>query len=235
MLMRCIAFYEYLLKAYIYDREIYTTYLDRWRVAADSTIRYIASHAYGRPETTFIPFWEGQRLFNVMDSLSWFIGGNFILGGMVLDNATLLDFGLSVADTAGVVHEMTATGFSGEFVHWTDDCNDGWDLQPCSGKNSIKIGDPEFNLRPEILETWYYAYRATKDQKYREWSWEVFKAMNRVCRTETGYSAISDVTAADGGMKLDRQESFLFAEVLKYLWLIHLDVSIHQENTSWLC
>ena len=81
-----------------------------------------------------------------------------------------------------------------------------------------------------MLETWYYAYRATKDDKYCEWAWEMFLAINSVCKTDTGVSAISDVMAPDGGHKLDKQESFVFSELLKYTWLINVDVSKHLIN-----
>ncbi|KAK5119655.1 hypothetical protein LTR85_007484 [Meristemomyces frigidus] len=217
------SFYEYLLKAYIYDQGAYKHYLDRWKLAADSTIQYIASHAYGRPDLTFLPYWEGQKLFNAMDSLSWFAGGNFVLGGMVTDNQTLIDFGLSIADTGGAMYNMTATGLGGEFVVWTEDCNPAWGEDPCDATNSVRVSDVSFKLRPEVLETWYYAYRATRDPKYQEWAWSAFQAINKVCKTETGFSAISNVNAVDGGEKLDRQESFVFAEVLKYIYLIHLE------------
>lgn len=218
------AFYEYLLKAYIYDQGAYGHYLDRWKLAADSTIQHIASHAYGRPDFTFLPYWEGQKLFNAMDSLSWFAGGNFILGGIVTNNQTLVDFGLSIADTGGAVYNMTATGLGGEYVEWTEDCSSSWSEGPCDASNSVRVSDASFKLRPEVLETWYYAYRATKDPKYPEWAWSAFQAINRVCKTETGFSAISNVNAPDGGEKLDQQESFVFAEVLKYIYLIHSEV-----------
>ncbi|KAI7484813.1 glycoside hydrolase [Hortaea werneckii] len=217
------SFYEYLVKMYIYDRDVYSTYLDRWRVAADSTIRYIASHAYGHPEWTLLPYWEGQRRFNAMDSLSWFAGGNFVLGGMITGNQTFVDFGLSIADTAGAMYSMTATGLGGEFVMWTEDCLGNWGEGPCTANNSVRLSDSSFKLRPEVLETWYYAYRATGDPKYREWAWSAFEAISKVCKTSTGFSAISDVNAPDGGKKLDMQESFVFAEVLKYVYLLHLE------------
>jgi len=53
----------------------------------------------------------------------------------------------------------------------------------------------------------------------------MFLAINKVCKTDTGFSAISNVTAMDGGRKLDKQESFVFAEMLKYMWVIHVEVS----------
>ena len=30
-----------------------------------------------------------------------------------------------------------------------------------------------FLLRPETVETYFYLWRLTKDQKYRDWGWEV--------------------------------------------------------------
>lgn len=159
-----------------------------------------------------------------MDALSWFAGGSFILGGMFTGNQTLLDFGLSMADTGGAMYSMTATGLGGEFVWWTDTCSADWGEDPCTADNSVRLSTLEFNLRPEVIETWYYAYRATKKAKYREWAWSTFEAIEKFCKTESGYSSISDVTKVDGGTKLDKQESFVFAEVFKYLYLMFADV-----------
>ena len=166
-----------------------------------------------------------------MESLSWFAGGSFILGGMVTKNQTLVNYGLSIADTAGAVYNMTTTGLGGEFVTWTDNC-DVRDGNTCDPNDSLRISDGRFRLRPEALETWYYAYRATRNPRYREWSWAAFKAINLYCRTDSGFSAINNVNAADGGGKSDKQESFVFAEVLKYIYLIHLEVSFQLK--SWV-
>lgn len=224
------SYYEYLIKAYVYDRKTYAPYLDRWELAADSTIRMVASKPFGRANEVFLPFWEDQRRFNAMDSLSWFAGGNFILGGMVTHNQTLVEFGVMIADTAGALYKHTAARLGPEWVHWTPDCSSDWGEKHCSGYNSVRPADTSFQLRPEALETWYYAYRATKDPKYREWAWDMFLAISKHCKTDTGFSAISDVMAPDGGRKTDKQESFVFAEVLKYMWLINVDVS-----TSSIC
>lgn len=159
-----------------------------------------------------------------MESLSWFAGGNFILGGMVTNNQTLVDYGLSIADAAGAIYNSTQTGLGGEFVTWNTNC-EASENASCDSGNSIRISDGRFRLRPEVLETWYYAYRATKDEKYRDWSWAAFKAINQYCRTDTGFSSITDVDAPEGGSKGDVQESFVFAEVMKYVYLIHLEVS----------
>ena len=123
---------------------------------------------------------------------------------------------------------MTKTGLGGEFVTWTTTCRS----DDCDPRESLYISDRKFRLRPEVLETWYYAYRATKNPKYREWSWSAFEAINRYCRTESGFSAIDDVNAENGGRKTDVQESFVFAEVMKYVYLTQSEVSL--VSFQWL-
>ena len=122
---------------------------------------------------------------------------------------------------------MTMTGLGGEFVTWDTSCekSPNGDSDSCDPNDAIHTADGRYRLRPEVLETWYYAYRATRDSKYREWSWAAFEAINRYCRTDSGFSAIIDVNAEDGGGKADVQESFVFAEVMKYVYLTHLEVS----------
>ena len=85
------------------------------------------------------------------------------------------------------------------------------------------ITNSNYILRPEVLESFYYAYRATGDQKYRDWAWEGYLNINRTCRAGSGYAEIEDVDAVDGGGFLDLQDSFFFAEVLKYAFLIQTD------------
>lgn len=46
-------------------------------------------------------------------------------------------------------------------------------------------------------------------------------AINETCRTESGFAALTNVNAENGGSQEDNQESFLFAEVLKYSYLAH--------------
>ncbi|KAL2119616.1 hypothetical protein VTJ04DRAFT_6577 [Mycothermus thermophilus] len=82
------------------------------------------------------------------------------------------------------------------------------------------ILNPTYLLRPEVIESYYHAYRATADPKYQDWAWAAFTAVNRTCRAGSGYSAVRDVNAPGGGGYLDFQESFWFAEVLKYAYLI---------------
>lgn len=39
-------------------------------------------------------------------------------------------------------------------------------------------------LRPEALESFWYLWRLTGREEYREWGWTVFKAFRKWCRTK---------------------------------------------------
>jgi mannosyl-oligosaccharide alpha-1,2-mannosidase len=56
-----------------------------------------------------------------------------------------------------------------------------------------------------------------------QWSFAGFEAIVAATRVGSGYSAITDVNAANGGSFTNFQESFFFAEVLKYAYMIHAD------------
>ncbi len=82
---------------------------------------------------------------------------------------------------------------------------------------AMKITSPEYPLRPEIIESAYYLYFFTGDQRYREMGKTFFDGLVRYCRTEAGYAALANVETKE---KADRMESFFLAETLKYLYLL---------------
>ena len=67
-------------------------------------------------------------------------------------------------------------------------------------------------------------YRLTKEEKYRDWGWKIFRAFQEYTRINTGgYSSIKNVqNRGNPGMK-DKMESFFLGETLKYLFLLFTD------------
>lgn len=54
-------------------------------------------------------------------------------------------------------------------------------------------------LRPETVETLFYLWRATGDEIYREWGWNMFRAFEKFCRVDSGgYSTMDDVMQVSG-------------------------------------
>lgn len=55
------SFYEYLIKMYMYDPKSYAEYRTRWELAADSTMKHLASHPTSRKDLTFLSQYSGQK------------------------------------------------------------------------------------------------------------------------------------------------------------------------------
>jgi mannosyl-oligosaccharide alpha-1,2-mannosidase len=171
-------------------------------------------------------------------AVACFNGGNFILGGLTLNEPAYTDFGLALVDGCHETYTATATGIGPEIFAWQDARHPlnatnnppaPADQAPFYNASGFWITNGNYVLRPEVIESYYYAYRATGDPKYQEWAWEAFENVNRTCRTGSGYSSIRDVNQPGGGGFHDFQESFWFAEVLKYSYLIHAEVSLIPE------
>ncbi len=59
------SFYEYLIKMYLYDPTRFASYKDRWVLAVESSIKYLASQPSSRPDLTFLAMFNGQSLLFV--------------------------------------------------------------------------------------------------------------------------------------------------------------------------
>lgn len=225
------SFYEYLIKTYVYDTKRFSTYKDRWVKAAESTITYLTSHPDSRPDLTYIAAFNNKTQVLVSEHLACFAGGNFILGGLVLNNQTWIDYGLAVTEGCYNTYNSTASKIGPEEFAW-DPTQVPEGSAEFYNEHGFYITSPYYILRPEVIESYYYAYRATKDQKYRDWAWEAFVAINNTCRTPSGFSELANVNDYDGGGQLNNQDTFFFAEVLKYSYIIFLDDEEWQVNDA---
>ncbi|PSN68004.1 glycoside hydrolase [Corynespora cassiicola Philippines] len=212
------SFYEYLIKMWVYDPNRYAEYRDRWIIAADSTIEYLTSHPEPRPDITFLSIYNGTNLIFRNQHLGCFNGGNFILGGQVLGVQEYIDYGLELVNGCHETYIATATGIGPEVFSWNTSTIPA-EQATFFNKSGFYITNAGYQLRPEVIESFYYAYRATGDTKYQDWVWDAFLAVNSTTRVGSGYSSISNVNIEGGGSFTDFQESFWFAEVLKYSYL----------------
>jgi mannosidase alpha-like ER degradation enhancer 2 len=80
-----------------------------------------------------------------------------------------------------------------------------------------KITSPAYHLRPEIVESTYYLYRYTKDEKYLRMGEQLWRDFVKYCRTDDAYAALKNVETKE---KADTMQSFLFAETFKYFYLL---------------
>ncbi|KAL1928700.1 hypothetical protein VTP01DRAFT_2486 [Rhizomucor pusillus] len=98
---------------------------------------------------------------------------------------------------------------------------------PVARPPGLRARESQYLLRPETLESIFIMYRITGDPKYQEYGWEIFQAIEKYCKTSSGYSAIqrTDFAATDSKEAIaenqsDSMESFLLAETFKYLYLL---------------
>lgn len=238
------SYYEYLLKMWVYDSSTSSAYKDSWLQAANSTIEHLASVPQGCSDLTFLGQYDDKSglLVPISGHMECFAGGNFLLGGQVLQDPRLTSFGLRLVEGCHHVYEATATRIGPETFQWyPSECSNSqltplkWRCEepPASAQNfydksKFWIRDPSYNLRPEVIESYYYAYRVTKDQKYRDWAWNAWQAIDGTARLSRGYNFLGNVDVPGGRVNIgDNQESYFFSETLKYLYLIF------SEDAEW--
>ncbi|XP_042882223.1 mannosyl-oligosaccharide 1,2-alpha-mannosidase IA-like [Penaeus japonicus] len=210
------SFYEYLLKAYIQSggkdevaKEMYEEAIgvitNRLVLKSHSGLTYLAESKF-------------DRLEHKMDHLACFAGGMYALGAKAINNqvsTTHLEIAEGLANTCHESYARTPTGLGPESFRFTEGIE----------ARALKSSEKYYILRPEVIESWFYMWRYTKDPKYREWAWNAVLALEKYCRTEAGYSGIQNVYM-ENPQKDDVQQSFVFAETFKYLYLIFSDDSL---------
>lgn len=68
-----------------------------------------------------------------------------------------------ISNTCHESYDRTATKLGPESFRFTEAVE----------AKAIRTADKYYILRPEVIETYFYMWRITKDPKYREWGWEV--------------------------------------------------------------
>jgi mannosyl-oligosaccharide alpha-1,2-mannosidase len=106
--------------------------------------------------------------------LTCFSGGNFILGGVALEEARYVEYGLELAQGCRQIYQ-TATRLGPNEWAWLDPriINSSGQVRPVpedqSGfydRNGFFITGQVSAIGAEAVESWYYAYLATED-----WLW----------------------------------------------------------------
>jgi len=135
--------------------------------------------------------------------------------------AHYLESGAGITATCRSGYSNSATGLGPEEMHFGSDA----ELSTPHQRNRYYI------LRPETIESYFYLWRATKDERYREWAWEAVVALEKHARCgggggagagAGGFCGVKDVEA-NPPVHDDLQQSYFLAETLKYLFLIFSD------------
>ncbi len=184
------SYYEYLLKAWLLfgDREC----LDMWQTHIAAINTHLADTTagglwYGRAEMA-----TGNRTATRFGALESFFPAVLCLAGDTVRAARLQE---------SVYRMWNLHGIEPEQIDYV----------------TMNVTSPGYPLRPEIVESAYYLYRTTGNQRHRAMGEKILADLKKYCRTEAGYAHLTDVTTKEKG---DAMESFFFAETLKYLYLL---------------
>ncbi|PBC25580.1 Mannosyl-oligosaccharide alpha-1,2-mannosidase isoform B [Apis cerana cerana] len=228
------SFYEYLLKAWIQsgkeDVEARQMY-DEAIVAID---QHMIKTSQGK--LLYVSDLKYDRLEHKMGHLACFAGGMFALGAKTLQNE-LSDRYMTIAagltNTCHESYDRSYTKLGPEAFHFIEG----------NEAKSLKNGEKYYILRPEnekrnsrsifarntietsnseTFESYFVMWRLTKDPKYREWGWEAVQALEKYCRVPGGFTGLHNVYLVDPPQD-DVQQSYFFAETLKYLYLLFSD------------
>ena len=74
-----------------------------------------------------------------------------------------------------------------------------------------------YPLRPELAESAYFLFQATRHPQYLDMGRDIFLALENRSRVAGGYASLRDV---DNGNLDDHMASFFTAETIKYLYLL---------------
>ncbi|KAF0919130.1 hypothetical protein E2562_028436, partial [Oryza meyeriana var. granulata] len=92
--------------------------------------------------------------------------------------------------------------------------------------STIQNGQRSYPLRPELIESTYWLFKATRDHRYLDAGRDILASLQYGAKCPCGYCHISDV---ETHQQDDHMESFFLAETVKYLWLL-FDLAAGPDN-----
>ena len=199
------SFYEYLIKIWLMTNETMPVMLEKYLMTADALSKQLVRVLDGN--LTLLGSLRRGRADNMMTHLATFAPGMLAVG-TVRKNPWAEEH-LKLADALATsfvkLYRKYPTGLMPECIKHRG--------------NSMVICDSHYRLRPETIESLFVLYRFTGLQKYRDYAWEIFQAIQKSCKVENGYATVKSVNEWPPKHE-DLMDSYFLAETMKYLYLI---------------
>ncbi|MBA2736080.1 MAG: glycoside hydrolase family 47 protein, partial [Pyrinomonadaceae bacterium] len=184
------SYYEYLLKcAILFDD---ADCRKMWQESIAAINKYNADEVRGELWYGHADMNTGKRTATVYGALDAFFPAVLALSGDLEHAERLQDSSFKMWRAHGIEPE--------EFNYQT-----------------MKVVHAGYPLRPEIVESAYYLYQYTGDEKYLRMGKTFFDDFVKYCKSEVGYASLKNVVTKE---KSDKMQSFLFAETFKYYYLL---------------
>ncbi|KAF8190449.1 glycoside hydrolase family 47 protein [Pholiota molesta] len=233
------SYFEYLIKHARLSNTDDNLFADTWHTAVDSSIKTLLKTSTVGNHVYLADFDDTRTIRHVGSHLACFHGGNWLMGGRLLNNQTIVNIALELVDACWNTYAGDATGIGPEaFAYISSDGNfTGGDPITAEqltfyNKHGYYITSSDYIQRPEVLESNFYAYRVTGDSKYLDRAASAIQSFNKFLKTPTGFTGLNDVNNVAGSL-IDDSESFWFAEVMKYLYLTFDDPN-HISLDDWV-
>nr|XP_060622284.1 ER degradation-enhancing alpha-mannosidase-like protein 1 [Anolis sagrei ordinatus] len=206
------SFYEYLLKSYILfgEKEDLEMFNDAYRSIQNYLRRGREACNEGEgdpPLYVNVNMFSGQLMNTWIDSLQAFFPGLQVLKGDVEDAICLHAFYYAIWKRYGALPERY-----------------NWQLQA-----------PDvlfYPLRPELVESTYLLYQATKNPFYLHVGMDILQSLEKYTKAKCGYATLHHVIEKS---KEDRMESFFLSETCKYLFLLFDEENpVHKSGNRYM-
>ncbi|GBE85318.1 hypothetical protein SCP_0705050 [Sparassis crispa] len=182
-----------------------TLFADVWANTVDSSLHNLV---WG---WQYVADWDNGAIIHIGPHLECYNAGNWILGGSLLNNVTIVNFALDLVDACWNMYVSTVHGPE-VFRYFSSDGN-----YMGSSPSSVNFmfherlgffvypGDSDYYLRPEVLESKFYVWRATGAVRYYENAVSTLKKFETWLPAPITYAGIDDVDATDSAFIDDMQ------------------------------
>lgn len=187
---RIDSYYEYLLKAWLLFGD--EDFKHMWEVSLPAVETHVADSVDGHAWYGRVDMNTGERLQTRFGALEAFWPAVLALGGD-LERAAKVQESIQLM--------FTTFGVEPETFDYS----------------TMEIGYPSYPLRPEAVESAYYLFVLTGDERWRTMGEDFVRRILDAAQVEGGFAHLSDVRTGEHD---DAMESFFLAETLKYAWLL---------------
>jgi len=228
--------YEYLPKMYSLLGGLDQTYKKMYLKAMATVKKHLLFHPMlpdTYPETSPDILFPGTVLSNgrIIDlvpevqHLGCFAGGMFALGAKLFHQDEDLKTAEQLSRGCAWAYETFPTGIMPETAEivpcpvggaataacvWNETIWKAKGPDPAINKVLPKpyaaVRDPQYLLRPEAVESLFVLYRVTGKEDWLDVAWRMFQSVKKATETRGAFSAIADVQAEGGTMKIDAME-----------------------------
>lgn len=225
------SYFEYLIKYAYLSGNSSSIFASEFIRTMQSSITELLVEPQGHPDLLFLSSYSESSGGTIprFSHLGCFAGGTWVLGGKILGQKTWVDYGRKLAYSCAQTYRRSITGIGPEsFVYIAPPNNtNGVTIYDTAfyKKNGFNYESVDYILRPEVSESVFYAYRSTGDPMWKDLNWLAYQNIIKYCKAPAALAGIAEVNNTNTA-QLDTSESFLYAELYKYLYLTFADPNV---------